>query len=49
MLLSGGDQLSVILKGWNGQRRQISDVVSPVAPMRFQSHGGAEFRGALGW
>lgn len=43
--LPGNDQLSMILRGWNGQRRQISDQLLPIAPVRTFPHGGAEFRG----
>ncbi|MBV1889517.1 MAG: TonB-dependent receptor, partial [Gammaproteobacteria bacterium] len=39
------DQLTLIGRGWNSQRRQISDVFSPVAPVRRRPVGGAEING----
>ncbi|MEL0082460.1 MAG: TonB-dependent receptor plug domain-containing protein, partial [Gammaproteobacteria bacterium] len=43
--LPGDDQLSLIVRGWNSQRRQISEQFSPVAPIRSHPHGGAETKG----
>ena len=43
--LPGDDQLSLIVRGWNGQRRQISDIVSPLPPFNSHPHQGAESRG----
>ncbi|MDF1819795.1 MAG: TonB-dependent receptor [Immundisolibacteraceae bacterium] len=43
--LAGDDQLSLIIRSWNSQRRQISDLVSPLVPFNSYPHGGAESRG----
>ena len=43
--LANQDELTLIGRGWNSQRRQISDVFSPVSPIRSHPVGGAEIYG----
>ena len=45
LALQDRDQLTLIGRGWNSQRRQISDLFSPVAPIRSHPVGGAEIYG----
>ncbi|MBL4623505.1 MAG: TonB-dependent receptor [Immundisolibacteraceae bacterium] len=45
LALNSRDELTLIGRGWNSQRRQISDVFSPVAPLRSHPVGGAEIYG----
>ena len=43
--VNGQDHLTLLARGWNSQRRQISDVFSPRAPVRSLEVDGAEMRG----